>query len=539
MKFITRIIQTTICLVLLAGCSKDLLNEDSPAILTADNLLVNKAGFENALNGLYNEVRRSKSGDTYNSVNDFMLASNFIGVDNAYGNYRSPAEDPYNLWKANNHPSIANYRRSWAWLYETINAANTIIGRAESPNIMWTEEEKNQILAEAKTIRAWSYRHLTYLWGDVPLTLTESSGANIKTDWQRTPVGEVRMAMEQDWLFAEIHLPDVSAVTGKVIKGVAQHYLAELYLAMDQPQNAKIYAEKVIANPNYQLITQRYGVNASKPGTPFTDMFIPGNANRADGNTEALWVIQNEVNLIGGDGSTILRRYWVNRYYSIRIGGKSPVEVSEENGGRGIGRFSPTRWAMTIYDNNDDRGGNFAWRYFYLVNNSASIPAGYSLGDTIKINRNVNEKLSNPLWPSTRKWDYTNPLDPNGTTNYNDVIMIRLAETYLLLAEANLKLNDLQGAADAINALRNRAGATPVDPAGITLDYILDERSRELFAEEERRYTLLRTNTWLSRTMMYNVIAGPNITTRDKLLPIPQDVIDANLTSPMPQNPGY
>lgn len=539
MKFLLRIIQSIICLSLFAGCSKNLLNEDAPSVLTADNLLKDRGGFENALNGLYNEVRRSRSGDTYNSVNDFMLVAAFIGVDNAYANYRSPSEDPFNLWKAVNNPAFSTYRRSFAWLYETINAANTIIDRAELPGINWTDAQKNQILAETRFIRGWCYRHLTYMWGDVPLTLHESSGTNIKTDWDRTPVAEVRQAMEADWLFSEQYLPDVSPVTGKVIKGVAQHYLAELYLAINNPLKAKTYAEKVIQNPAYKLITQRYGVNATKPGTPFTDMFIPGNANRANGNTEALWVMQDELNVIGGEGSTILRRYWVNRYYSIIVGGKNPVMVTEDNGGRGIGRFSPTKWAMSIYTAGDHRGGDFAWKYYYLVNNPAGIPTGMNLGDTIKINRTVNEKLSNPLWPSTRKWDYANPLDINGTTNYNDIILLRLAESYLLLAEAKFKLNDLQGAADAINVLRARANATPVAPASVNLDYILDERSRELFAEEERRYTLLRTGTWLSRTMLRNVIAGPNVAVRDTLLPIPQDVIDANITKPLRQNPGY
>ena len=109
----------------------------------------------------------------------------------------------------------------------------------------------------------------------------------------------------------------------------------------------------------------------------------------------------------------------------------------------------------------------------------------------------------------------------------------------MLLAEANFKLGDLQGAADAINALRTRAKATTITPAQVTLDFILDERSRELFSEEERRYTLLRTNKWVDRVKLYNVLASPRVTDRDKLLPIPQDVIDANRTSPMTQNPGY
>ena len=109
----------------------------------------------------------------------------------------------------------------------------------------------------------------------------------------------------------------------------------------------------------------------------------------------------------------------------------------------------------------------------------------------------------------------------------------------MLLAEADYDLGDLQGAADAINALRARANAPLIQPSDVTLDFILDERARELFSEEDRRYVLLRNHKWLSRTQQDNKIAGLVVSARDTLLPIPQPVIDANRTSPMRQNPGY
>ena len=71
------------------------------------------------------------------------------------------------------------------------------------------------------------------------------------------------------------------------------------------------------------------------------------------------------------------------------------------------------------------------------------------------------------------------------------------------------------------------------------IDFILDERSRELVTEEHRRYTLLRTNKWLERTALYNARGGEFIADKDRLFPIPQVVIDANLTQDMPNNPGY
>jgi hypothetical protein len=544
MKLIKKTLQFALLATIFTGCSKSALDESSPSIITADNLYQNKAGFDAGINGLYDEARRSRSGSTYGGSTNLMLEPAYIGVDNACGNYEDAYERVFNSWGANNNATVLHYRYIWSWLYETINAANTIISRANQPNEL-SQADKNSILAEARFFRAWAYRHLTYLWGDVPLTLEKSSGSNIRTDWQRTPVAEVRSAMEADWLFAEQYLPEVSPTNpGKVLKGAAQHYLAELYLATDQNDKARDYALKVTTNANYRLVTARYGANATKPGTPFTDLFLDGNANRTAVNTEPLWVIQNELNVAGGEGSNIMRRYWVNRYYSFALTGtdgksKNPFAVSADYGGRGIGRFQPTKFALSLYAANDDRGSDYAWRFSYAINNPAGIPVGRNLGDVIALDRTSNEKTANPNWPSTRKWDYVSPIDVTVDRQYNDQIMIRSAETYLILAEAYLKLGSLDLAKDAINALRDRAHTDRINASQVTLDFILDERSRELFSEEERRYTLLRTGKWLERVKLYNKLASPFVTERDKLLPIPQNVIDANLTSRMPQNPNY
>lgn len=537
--YIKYIFCCTLAVVSFGGCKKELLNEDSSAVLTADLLYKSKSGFQNGVNALLSEVRRYRSGDTWGSADDIMNMQAVIGVDNAYGNYRDAQVDAFNNWGTYSLPNKPHYSRVWLWLYETINAANTIVSRSEGKGIDWTADDKNNIVAQARCIRAWCYRHLTYLWGDVPLTLVESSGTTVRSDFDRTPVAEVQKAMEADWLFAEQYLPVTSADNNQLLKGVAQHFLAELYLSTGDYAKAKAYALKVTQNPSYKIITARYGVNSTKPGTPFTDMFLDGNSKRSEGNTEALWVIQNELNVNGGEGANIMRRYWVNRYYSFTQGGKSPFLVSADFGGRGLGRFSPTRWAMTLYSAGDDRGSDYAWRYYYTINNPSGVPTGYKLNDTIYMDKTGTEKITNPNWPSTKKWDYASPVDASVDRQYNDEVFLRTAETYLLLAEANIRLNLPQEAADAINVLRVRAHATPVTAANVTLDYILDERSRELFSEEDRKYVLLRTSRWIQRTKLYNKVGGLTVTPRDSLLPIPQDVIDANLTKPMKQNPGY
>ena len=544
MKLYNKLIIAILTTTLFVGCSKDMLEEDSPSIILADNLFKNKAGFDAGINGLYDQVRRSRSGNTLGAVGAMMTGPAYIGTDNAYANWRDALEDIYNNWGAINNPTVTHFRLEWEYLYETINAANTIIKRAENPEVAWSAADKNLTLAEARAIRAWCYRHLTYMWGPVPLTLDESSGSNIKTDWVRVPVAEVQAAMEADWLFAEQHLPVTSTLNGKMLKGVVQHYLAELYLAQGKNGPARDMALKVTTNNSYRLVTARYGVNATKPGTTFTDMFLDGNSNRAEGNTEALWVLQAELNVIGGEPNNVMRRYWVNRYYSYKLVGtdkvaKSPFIVSEPNGGRGIGRYGPTKWALSIYPAGDERGSDFAWRFNYAINNPSGVPKGYALGDIVQLDRTSNEKTLNPDWPHIRKWDYASPVDPSVDRAYNDQIYLRSADTYLLLAEAQFKLGAPGDAATTINALRNRAKAPTITGAQVTLDFILDERSRELFSEEERRYTLLRTGKFLERVRLHNVLAKSKVAERDLLFPIPQSVIDANLTLKMPQNPGY
>jgi len=124
-------------------------------------------------------------------------------------------------------------------------------------------------------------------------------------------------------------------------------------------------------------------------------------------------------------------------------------------------------------------------------------------------------------------------------TTYRDQYMLRLAETYLLRAEAYLGKNDKVNAAKDINVVRARAKANPVADAAVTLDYILDERGRELVYEEQRRLTLSRTGKLVERVRLHNPQNAGNIQDYNALLPIPAAEIEANKDAVLEQNPGY
>lgn len=518
----------------LGGCD-DLLTESPPNILTVDNLYATAEGFEAGLAGLYELARRQFLGFNGGGANELRSLFATVGVDNAIGGTNDNISRMVTDLGTRLHSGHGDVHNQWAWLYEIINSANTLIGRADNPEVVWSDAERDAAIAEARFLRAWAYRHLTYLFGDVPLALEESLGESIKTDWERTPVADVRSQIEADLLFAEEHLPEQPR-DGRVSKGVAQHFLAELYLAMDRPADAEQKAQAVLASGYYQLITERYGVGADQPGVAFMDPFLEGNTLHSQGNTEALWTFQYELDVQGG-GEHILRRTWTPNFFNI-----PGIDFSFENTGRGQQRAFPSLWAIELYEPGDDRGSGFALRRYYIYDNEGNLPEGVALGDTLWLEPMeiaTEAERQEPRIISTRKWDQFDPGRPTEAKSYNDVAYVRLAETYLLLAEAQLAQGGAAGAAETINVLRRRAGASEIDAADVTLDFILEERSRELLAEEERRYTLIRTGTFAQRVRAYNPAVAPNFEDHHVLLPIPQRVIDANLEREMAQNPGY
>ncbi len=530
-------------ITLLIACDESLLEEQPPHLITAETLYTSIDGLETGLNGIYSLVRREHSGGLNFHADMFQS-----GTDNLTANWNQG----FNLnvatsWGSDNHPSNNYFPRIFNWLYELVNAANTLINRAELN--LPEDANRNRIIAEAKAVRAWAYRHLSFCWGDVPLNLEESQGSTIKTDWERTPLLIVRKQIISDLIYAEKYISVEPSLAGRLTKGAVQHYLAEMYLVVNKPDSTIYWANQAINNPSYKLITSRYGVKLNESGTPFSDMFKYGNRNREEGNTEALWVWQFAYDIPGG-GDAYTRANHQGRFMDIVIDGVIPLQITYERGGRGKAYTAPTKFAMELYDDNDDRGSNHILRKFFILKNANEnapspadrLPPGYQYGDTIWLNWENDLSPSTwrqASWPYSRKIEGTDPNNVTLSPNFEDYIALRLADTYLLKAEAEYLLGRLEDAATTINIIRKRSNANEINASEINIDFILDERSRELFLEEHRRHTLLRTGKLFERTKAHNKFGGQNITLRDTLFPIPQIVIDANLTGKMPQNPGF
>lgn len=127
----------------------------------------------------------------------------------------------------------------------------------------------------------------------------------------------------------------------------------------------------------------------------------------------------------------------------------------------------------------------------------------------------------------------------NANSSYKDEYMYRLAETYLLRAEAYVGKGDKEKAATDINVIRARANAEPAKASEMDIDYILDERLRELYVEEMRMVTLCRMGKLVDRNRKYNPKSGPSISDYHNLWPIPFSEIERNIFAEIKQNPGY
>lgn len=590
MKQIKYLIITTVFLGL-GSCKKTLLDEIPPHFTTADLLYSSVEGFEAGINGLYSLVSQERNGINYTNgfgTIDLAATIHMAGTDNiASGSNVGGLSRIISDWTQNT-PTDPNLDRVFLWLYKIVSSANAIISRSENPAINWGSDasRKNRIIAEARTIRAWAYRHLTYLWGDVPLMTAEIGGENLITDATREKVSVIRSVMIEDLTFAAKNLPFTPYKAGRMTKGVAETYLSETYMAIGKIDSAFYWANDCIATGPYKLVTSRYGAGSAKPGVAFMDMFDPANTNSGNGNTEALWVMQWERNAVGG-GENLMRHETTMRYPNARYAGRSGFLTShEDRGGRGWSRQTITKKALLLYYSSSDsaagkldqRGSEFALRKYFIVqsydNFSGLTNTGtgqpWKVGDTVwvatgiaqgnianpgmrvrsgAVNFNLlpDNSANNNDWPHSLKFAHSDPGFPNTTESHLDQIYLRLAETILLRAEARGRTGDYAGAANDINLLRDRANAKRVTVAdfggGLAsfLDFILDERSRELVVEEQRRYTLLRmggADFFYRRVSAFNTISK-NLTMRDTLFPIPQSVIDANITTKMPQNPGF
>ena len=522
----------------LYSCDEELLDEYPLSSLNADLVLSSPAGFETYAIGLVQRAREELLRDDGTYWKHCTGTDMFNSAGLEYSTYRN--------WISWMTPVRSEVRRNWTFAYTQIfPQANTIIVYANKPELedIWASEaEKNAIIAEARFIRGFTYNNMANLYGGVPIV--DDLVNSPKFDYVRASREQVYEFAKADLEFASQWLPLTvpASKEGRIVKAAADHILSEVCISLGEYDNAITAASSVINSGLYQLMTTRFGSKQDQPGDPFSDLFQVGNYNRSSGNTESIYVWQIEPFTEGGGGTR-------NGLSAVRNFAPFLVHIDDPAGyamvvtdsmGRGVGRSRPSNYSLyTIWqdDWNDMRNSPFNMRREFYYNNPASPYYLQKVGVLA-----TGEDSLRSLFPYSRKvegdpWEGNNL---SGRTT-NDWYVIRLAETYLLRAEAYFRNGDAINAALDLNTIRGRANATPVLPGDVTIDYILDERARELMTEEPRRRTLIRMGLLVERVRLYDIVPSSRATVQDyhNLWPIPQTAIDANYGATLEQNPGY
>ncbi len=555
--------------ILVTSCNDDFLTEKPLDFLAPDNAYNTVAGIQQGITGLHYTIRLAWYSDG-GDQDAFAIMMGSLGTDVAFH-----GENPGGNRKLVNYQSEMtsdNWQFNYMWntTYTLVGRANALIyGIEHSSDNIWLSNaaKKDEYLAEAKFFRAWAYYFLVSLWGDVPLVLEPVTTA--KADFVRTPKEEIFKAMEADLLFGttKLPLPNKMEVPGRINQKAAWHKLTEVYLSWGKNQLAVDAASQVINNYGSALMKNRFGSakDVLGSGDVYLDLHAYGNQNLAS-NTEAIWVIQNAPASVIGGNRFPGERGWGPAYF--RMGnapdGKKAFIGEIISGypsgtgyldiyGRPVAWIRPTNFMA--YDvwrgdwNNDMRNAKHQIIRTFYYQNPASTFNGQAI-DFSKFPAGTRDGIKDTcqyIYPYFMKHadpahHLDDPARSGGGYNNKDVYAIRLADTYLLRAEAYIGLGNTALAAQDINEVRKRANATLVDPANVTMDYLLDERARELYGEEFRHITLRRTGKFLERVRKYcnnPIYPACNVQDYNVLLPIPQNQIDLNINGVIQQNPGY
>ena len=568
-----KILYLILLLLAFAGNScKENLTEIPKDFASPENSFVTKENFEAALANIYLTIRTQM----YVGDGDSQTSFDMLGIDCDFSDYKISNTVYNEIFNWNTFNADAGFASKWwARYYDWIFQANTIIGRADQPTAKWASDaEKNAIVGEAKFIRAFAYHFLANMWGGVPLVLEETKGA--KFDYVRATQDEVYKQCKSDLEFAVQYMPLVNQLKGgRAPREAAYHLLTEIRICLKDYQGAIDAASSVIGGTNCSLMTARFGAWKSFTFNGFTysvpyrpwgdvyfDLFQDGNFNWLEGNKECIWNIQQDLKILGGGndvnsagGLFGMERWWGPAMWNIKDINGAPNFLKDTLQGRPVGYIIASGYADSLIwkykgdFNRDIRNSEYnVQRVFYWTNPASKFYGKPITAANIATPTTVNVITSPQFKKVVSAVHYHQFQDAtskqwhdNGRT-YKDWYIMRLAETYLLRAEAYMLKGDLQKAADDINAIRNRAKATPVTAGDVNIDLILDERARELYTEEFRFSTLTRLGKLTEYLMKYNAAVrtkGYVLPATLNKMPIPRSEIEANKGAVLEQNPGY
>lgn len=558
MKTIFKNIYLCSLLGVAVGCA-DFLDENNQSGLTADGYYVTEEGIEALVNSCYTPMRfwyGKEDGIALTETGtDIFTRGN--GMENPpvalYNSDLSGANDPINFY--------------WTRFYSALNTTNAAVTRiAESP---LSESLKVTREAEVRFLRAFYLWHIVETWGGVHLSLEEVT--TVQTTAQRTSVEQFYAQIFEDLNFAVANLPVSSEDYGRAVKPAAEAFMARMYLTRGNYAEASALAKKVINDYNFSLQGR------------YADLWDINNIR----NPEIVWLVNFTSDQIlnreleSPDGDILLRDGGNNSHlFFLMTYDQLPGMLRDIENGRPFARFMPTAFLLDLFDEDVDSRFHATFQTVWYANNpgafnlplsdgstksvtfqegdTAIFATKYAMTDSQKdalpyttVDRNRTYGADDEPRVRDRYMSLKKFLDPSRPTisqqqGQRDAFVIRLAEMYLLVAEAEMNLGNTTEAAEYLNQIRRRA-AYPgqesnmeVAPADIDIDLILDERAREFAGEQLRWFDLKRTGKLIERVQAHNPDAAPNIRPFHLLRPIPQAQLDA-ITNKEEffQNEGY
>ncbi|MFB9052739.1 RagB/SusD family nutrient uptake outer membrane protein [Formosa undariae] len=503
-------------LLILSGCDK-FLEEDLRDKIPAEEFYNNDAEAILAVNGLYRILYRGSLYKTRGLDNYLENGADEVGPS------RNVNGEIFNYLIAE---GVADGNDTWGSLYELVRNSCVNIASIEG-NEKLSEKVRDQALGEALFMRSLAYWHLTNLWGDVPyfrelLTLEELGTL------ERTDKVLIRTEMKEDLERAFDLLPTSYSGSdlGRATKWAAATLKAKFHLFDKEWVFAEEECLKVINDSPHRLLDNYADVfDQSDPANQYND--------------ELIFVVDFTKDPIFNDAKTAR-----TDDYNPRIRDE-PKNRNERPGGAG----TPQLWEVltdTLATYNEEMNG-YGWA---IPLPELADQNNWEEGDLRYEATIVKEYLGFELsFPYFRKnWNLNKDNSPreNHPENY---YVFRLADVYLMAAEAQNEINGPANAYEYVNKVRERAFEIDKPWSGMSQqefrEAMYDERKYELSAEGKRRLDLIRWGILLdvvreTKQRAWNNPAA-NIQSQHVLLPIPLDeiLLNPNLLNSDPSNNGY
>ncbi|WP_321480182.1 RagB/SusD family nutrient uptake outer membrane protein [uncultured Bacteroides sp.] len=564
----------TLALMILASCS-GFLDQDNRSNVPSSQFYQTTTGFASLTNSAYSTLRK-----LYNMQPQLFVAGTDLYADGksqgvVMGQYTFTADEGI----------IKDF---YANCFKGIQLANSVIAYGET-----TAESsvRLQYIDEARFLRAWYYFQLVQQFG--PVAVNTKMFDSAKMSHERSSLADVYKFIIDEFTYLlspESKLLERSdSGTGRANKRAAAFYLSKVYLTRGWLNGADYEAqEETVAQTSDFENASKYALEAIDSETPSMSIENAFDFSNEE-NNEIFWSIQfssASVENPVSDGS-----YQQAQFGSYLGGSEKPRNKAID------GSFAPSLRLQQLYARGDARLEQtfmleFHQAYFDYYSAPTTSPIIYYYAPSwatdadiaawrandpygIKTNTLVSKTILNggiapsngspATYKDRRSQDYGTACikkfddysdasisNRNSTCSMHDVVVARLGEAYLIAAEAYLKMGKTGEAAQMINNLRKRPGTIregyqtemTVSANDVDIDFILDERARELAGEYVRWTDLKRTHKLVEYVTLYNedgvlesAMKGPDGKYKT-LRPIPQAAIDLNQAH-VEQNPGY